>query len=123
MVALRIPEGVFLTDYKMIWVWGFSHCSSQNCLVILKLLESTVPLLGNLCHVKDLLLFSVYYLELRRNIGSIHYICDTIKKLLFGYSTPALLPWVSEGKRGSLFYNNDVTRNKGHLGYLLCICS
>lgn len=34
LIALRIPEGVFLTDY-MIWVQGFSHCSCQNCLVIL----------------------------------------------------------------------------------------
>lgn len=43
MVALRIPEGIFLTDY-MIWVQGFSHCRCQNCLVILKPLESTKSL-------------------------------------------------------------------------------
>lgn len=58
MVVLRIPEGVFLTDY-VFWVQRFSHCSCQNCLVILKLLESTEPVLGNLCHVKDSALFCV----------------------------------------------------------------
>lgn len=80
MVALRIPEGVFLTDH-MIWVQGFSHCSCRSCLAILKLLESTKPPLSNLCQVKDLLLISVYYLELRRNIGSAHCICNTGRKL------------------------------------------
>lgn len=94
MVAVRIPEGVFLTDY-MILVQGFSHCSCQNCLEILKPLESTEPLLGNLCHAKDHLLFSVYYLELRRNLESAHCIRNTSKKLSVGYSTSAFLPRVS----------------------------
>ena len=78
MVALRIPEGVFLTDY-MIWVQGFSHCSCQKVLAILKPLESTEPLLGSLCHVKDLLLFSMYYLELRRT-WEVPIVCVTLAK-------------------------------------------
>lgn len=64
MVALRISEGVFLNDYKMLWAQGFSYCRCQNSLVVLKPLESTLFLLCNLYNVEDLLLRFSWYLEL-----------------------------------------------------------
>lgn len=40
-------------------------------------------------------------------MGSNHHICSTRKKLLIDYSTAALLPGISEGEHGFLFYNSD----------------
>jgi len=40
-------------------------------------------------------------------MGNAHCICNTSKKLSVGYSTPALLLWVSEGVHGFLFDDGD----------------
>lgn len=40
-------------------------------------------------------------------MGSNLHICSTSRKLSVGYSTPALLPGISEGEHGFLFYHSD----------------